>query len=75
MPASAGVKVPVGDGQCLAERLGDAATDLLEDDLAWRRASVAGRREAQLTYDRQAARMLSDYSTVISVRRGGGFCK
>jgi glycosyltransferase involved in cell wall biosynthesis len=73
MPAAAGVKVPLQQGEGLADALGEGVVQLLTEPALWQEASRAARAAAgQHTWDRRAQELACHFARLAPARRGGG---
>ena len=73
MPAAAGVKVPLQQGEGLADALGEGVVQLLTEPALWQEASHTARAAAgQHTWDRRAQELARHFAGLAPARRGGG---
>jgi glycosyltransferase involved in cell wall biosynthesis len=73
MPAAAGVKVPLQQGEGLADALGEGVVQLLTEPALWQEASRAARAAAtRHTWDRRAEELARYFAGLASTRRSGG---
>jgi glycosyltransferase involved in cell wall biosynthesis len=72
MPAAAGVKVPLQEGEGLAHALGDGVIQLLTGPAHWQEASRAAQAAAvRHTWDRRAEMLVPHFTKLASARRAG----
>jgi glycosyltransferase involved in cell wall biosynthesis len=72
MPAAAGVKVAVQQGEALANALGEGVVQLLTRPALWQEASRAGRAgAARYTWERRAQDLADHFAQLASARRVG----
>lgn len=70
MPATAGVKVPLQEGEGLAQALGDGVIQLLTGPAHWREASRAAQAAAvRHTWDQRAEMLVPHLTRLASARR------
>ena len=72
MPATAGVKVPLQQGEGLADALGEGVVQLLTEPALWQEASRAARAAAgQQTWELRAQDLARHFARLTSARRAG----
>jgi glycosyltransferase involved in cell wall biosynthesis len=73
MPAAAGVKVPLQQGEGLADALGEGVVQLLTKPALWQEASRAARAAAaRHTWEMRAHELAHHFAQLASARRAGG---
>jgi len=73
MPAAAGVKVPLQQGEGLADALGEGVVRLLTEPALWQEASHAARTAAaRHTWEQRAQELARYFAGLVSERRVGG---
>ncbi|MFZ2058463.1 MAG: glycosyltransferase [Acidimicrobiales bacterium] len=73
MPAAAGVKVPLQQGEGLADALGEGVIQLLTQPAIWQEASRVARAEAgRHTWERRAHDLACHFARLGSARHAGG---
>jgi glycosyltransferase involved in cell wall biosynthesis len=67
MPPDAGIKVPLGQGEGLADALGEGVIQLVTNPDLWRKASHAARAEAaRHTWDQRAQVLARHFARIVS---------
>jgi glycosyltransferase involved in cell wall biosynthesis len=73
MPAAAGVKVPLQQGEGLADALGEGVIQLLTEPALWQEASRAARAAAaRHTWEQRAQELARHFAGLALARRAGG---
>jgi glycosyltransferase involved in cell wall biosynthesis len=73
MPAAAGVKVPLQQGERLADALGEGVVQLLTEPALWQEASRAARAAAaRHTWELRAQELARHFARLASARRSSG---